>query len=68
MNDYNILCYARDDLLSNPHIDADIVWRAFNLAERSSDMQGLFHRYIGATTPEEKYMIERVIEDMVREY
>ncbi len=69
MTDLDVLVFIRDVMLANKHVDAATVWSAFNLTERSGDMKALFYRWaVALNNPNEQYMIEHVISDLVKQY
>ena len=67
MTDYQILCFVRDEMLSNPHIESEFVWSAFKLAEHNGDCRELFDRWM-VSSPEEKILVERVMMDLLLVY
>lgn len=64
MNDYLVLTYVRDEMLSDPYIDANLAWSIFKLAEHNGDAESLMNRWMIAT-PEEKIFVERLMVELL---
>ena len=46
MTDSEILMFIRDVMLQNPTIDAEVVWKAYKVAEVDEYMKELMYRYM----------------------
>ena len=66
MNKYQIISYVKEEMLANPYISDQFAWDIACLAEDNGDAEALVYRWMEAETDEEKYMIERVMEDLLK--